>query len=82
MKKFSIEVPLLAFFVILSIVWYIHNKNKVLKYLFLLLICISFVINAQAAFLYTLVWDKPVWTVYDIITTKFDRIMEIIRQTF
>ena len=75
-------VPLLGFFVLLSMIWYIHNKNKVLQILFFVLVSISFIINLQAAFLYPLFWNNPPWIVFDFITQKFHRIIEVLKQTF
>ncbi len=75
-------VPLLGFLVLLSMIWYIHNKNKILQILFLILVGISFLINIQAAFLYPLFWNNPPWIVFNFITQKFHRIIEVLKQTF
>lgn len=77
-------VPLLSFFVLLCLFWYIRNrtntckKSKVFFWLFILLVIYSFIINLQAAFLYPLFWNNPPWIVLDFILMHTARIKEII----
>ncbi len=81
-------VPLLSFFVLLCLFWYMRNrtnscnKSKVFFWLFILLVIYSFIINLQAAFLYPLFWNNPPWIVFDFILTHAPRIKEIIFISF
>lgn len=74
-------VPLLGFLTLLTLSWYIDNKNKALQIFFFSLIAISFFINLQAAFLYPLFWDNPPWQLYDLLIHKIPRIIEVLKQT-
>ncbi len=72
------DLPLLFIPVLLTMIWYMHNKNTFLRKIFYLLIILSFIINILAAFLYPLFWSNPPWIVLTTIFYKWDRVMEIV----
>ncbi len=71
-------IPLLGFFVLLCMIWYQQNKNKILSLLFVVFTIISFIINIQAAFLYPLFWNNPPWIVFDFLRYKWTRMIELL----
>ena len=71
-------VPLVSFFVILSMLWYLNNTSRILKWIFLGLVGISVIINAQAAFLYFIFWNNPPWILITKIITKWNKILYLI----
>lgn len=72
-------IPILGFLVLLVLLWYQQNKNKILFWIFLTLTGISFVINLQAAFLYPLFWNNPPWILFDILKYKWVRVLEVLK---
>lgn len=75
-------LPLLGFFVLLCLIWYIHNKSTLLQKLFFCAIALSFFINAQAAFLYPLFWNNPPWILFTKIMLKGDRVIQLLSTFF
>lgn len=67
-------IPIISFFVILTMIWYINSKNRPLKIIFLALAAISFLINAQAAFLYPLFWSNPPWAAITKLISSWHKI--------
>lgn len=70
-------IPLLGFLVLLCMIWYQQNQNKILFWIFLILLVISLLINIQAAFLYPLFSNNPPWIIADILRYKWTRVIEI-----
>ncbi len=75
------DVPLLSFFVLLCLIWFMYNKSQFLMRLFYFLILISLIINIQAAFLYPLFWNNPPWILFEKLLSKWDRVVELIKQS-
>jgi 4-amino-4-deoxy-L-arabinose transferase-like glycosyltransferase len=71
-------LPIIPFLVLLSGIWFIQLGRRKQKIVFILLALIACIINMQAAFLYPLFWNNPVWILFEKIITKWDRIIEIL----
>src|SRR3989344_1191896 len=67
-------IPLISFFVLLTMIWYINNRSRLLRIIFLILVAIAFLINIQSAFLYFLYWGTPPWAAIVKFISSWHRI--------